>query len=367
MRDRIEALSNVSEQFAAVDQRFADLVAEFPDQLQTTRLGHVRTRVIEFKAHTDVRLADLLRNKHLLEPLPGPAKPTSSRKIISTRFKGTLVGERKKSTDGLDTELVEVRGELTGVIATFHEKSPGVWVEHGITKTQPAKARPNIKKAVEHAKALLDGLAAFHRRTEARIKRGQRIPVEIEEIYHEEAERLRKAGEALDEAMTAANLTVDPKHPTAALGHALSNAATALYEKGTSARIRIIKQQPPTAARVEWLKNKLEVQITQTVTRRSLKGQDKDFLDEYEVSDAKTAKVLWYAHFHYKNASDASALFTAGHMKTLQQRRLGGKLDLRNKSNQQLIEIYRSQIGSTLAQTLFFKPATPVADASVRL
>ncbi len=363
LRDRIEALSNVSEQFAAVDQRFSDLVAEFPDQLLTTRLGHVRTRVIEFKAHTDVRLADLLRNKHLLEPLPGPAKPASSRKIISTKFKGTLVGERKKSTDGLDTELVEVRGELTGVIATFHEKSPGVWVEHGITKTQPAKARPNLKKAVEHAQALVDGLAAFHRRTEARIKRGQRIPVEIEEIYHEEAERLRKAGEALDEAMTAANLTVDPKHPTAALGHALNNAATALYEKGTSARIRIIKQQPPTAARVEWLKNKHEVQITQTVTRRSLKGQDKDFLDEYEVSDAKTGKVLWYAHFHYKNVSDASGSFTVGHMKTLQQRRLGGKFDLRDKSNQELIEIYRSQIGSTLAQTLFFKPATPVADA----
>nr|WP_316249750.1 DUF6543 domain-containing protein [Pseudomonas sp. N40(2020)] len=365
LRERIDALSNVSEQFAAVDQRFADFAAEFPDQIQTARLGHLRTRVIEFKARTDVRLADLLRNKHLLEPVPGPSRPpsaaTSTRKIIKTKFKGTLVGERKKSIDGQDTDLVEVRSELTGVIATFHEKSPGEWVEHGTTPVPPAVARPNLKKSIEAGQALIDGLPAFEQRTEARIKRGQRIPVEIEEEYHNHAARLRKANAAIDEALTASNLTAGSSPGTEALGHALSDAATRLYETGTRTRIKMIKQQPPTAAGVEWLKSKGEVSISKTVTRRRLKSRADDFLDEYEVRDIKTKKVLCYAHFHYTSISAPDVPFEAGHMKTVAQRRLGGAYELRGLNNQQVIEIHRSEIlSSQLAETVFFTPAKPV-------
>ncbi|MFP6830811.1 MAG: DUF6543 domain-containing protein [Pseudomonas sp.] len=374
LRERIDALSNVSEQFAAVDQRFADFAVEFPEQIQSARLGHVRTRVIEFKAQTDVRLADLLRNKHLLDPQPGPSRPSSasasSRKIIKTRFKGTLVGERKKSIDGHDTDLVEVRSELTGVIATFHEKTPGEWVEHGTTPSPPArpKARPNLKTSIEEGQALIDGLPAFEQRTEARIKRAQRIPVEIEEAFHNHAARLRKANAAIDEALTASNLTAGSSPGTETLGHALNDAATRLYEKGTSLRINMIKQQPPTAAGVEWLKSQREVNITKTVTRRRLKKHANDFLDEYEVRDAKTDKVLCYAHFHYQSVDAPLTPIGAAHMKTVAQRRLGGAYDLRGLNNQQVIEIHRSEIlSSQLAESVFFTPAKPDVSGSAPL
>ena len=369
LRERTEALSNLSEQFASVDQRFVDFAAEFPEQLDNDRLNHVRARTLEFKVRTDERLADLLRNKHLLEPIPDPSKPTASwsRKIIKTRFKGTLVGEPVTGTEADSAHLVAVRGELTGVIATFHEKSPGEWVEHLSPKPTPARTTPNLAKSVEAGQALIDGLALFRRRTEALINRAQRIPVEIEEIYHQHAARLRNAGEAIDEALTASNQTVDSKRPTQALGHALSEAATALYAKGTNARIQMIKQQPPTAARVEWLRHKNEVKITQTVKRRRLKGRAKDFLDEYEVRDAKAGKVLWYAHFHYAKGADAVGRFTAAHMKTVRQRRLGGAFYRQGNSTQDLIAIYRSEISNPLAQSLFFTPATPGAGASVPL
>lgn len=368
LRERIEALSNVSEQFTAVDQRFADLAAEFADQLQTARLGLVRSRVIEFKALTDVRLADLLRNRHLLEPQPGPSRPASgsrsTRKIIKTKFKGTLVGERKKSIDGQDTDLVEVRSELAGVIATFHEKSPGEWVEHVPPKQAPGKARPSLKKSTEHGQALINGLAEFHRRIEARIKRGQRLPVEIEEQYHNHAALLRKASSAIDEALTANNLTADSSPGTEALGHALSDAAIRLDDKGTSTRTRMIKQQLPTAAGVQWLKERNEVTITQTLAREKLKRHDNDFLDEYEVRDAKTHRVLCYAHFHYTSVTADNLAFEAGKMKTVAQRRLGGAYDLRGLTNQQVIAIHRSDISPKLARTLFFTAAKPVASVS---
>ena len=361
LRDRLKALNNVSKQFGAVEQRFDDFALEFAEQLQTERLKKVRTRVIEFKKRTAERLADLLRNKHLLAPQSGPSRPASNRRIIHTKFKGTQVGERKTSTDGKDTHLVEVRGELTGVIATFHEKSPGEWVEH-ITSTEPApvpvpKPKMTLKQSTAAGQALLDGLAEFNRHTEAYIERAQRIPVEVEEIYHRQATRLRNASEAIDQALTAGNETTNPANPT--LSHSLSASAQDLYEKGTSERIRLIKRQPPTEAGVQWLNSKNEVRISQTVTRRRLKSQAKDFLDEYAVSDAKTNKVLWYAHFHYAHVDDAVNLFTAGHLKTVAQQRLGGAFTTLGASNQELTAIYRSEIGSTLAQSLFFTTATP--------
>lgn len=368
LRERTDVLSNVAEQFSTLDQRLGDLLIDYPEQINTERLEHVRNRVIAFKARTDVKLAELLRYKHLLEPTPGPSRPRSStRQIIKTKSRGTVVGDRKKRIKGQKSDLVEVRTTLTGVIATFEEESPGIWVEQRRTKPKPPKASPTLNNSIREGQALIDGLAAFHRRIEAQLKRGRRIPVEVEEEYHKHAAALRAANAAIDEALTTSNLTADLKEPTEALGHKLDEAANKLDEKGTSTRMRMIKQQPPTAAGVLWLKDKGEVKISQTVTRRPLKGQARDFLDEYEIRDAHTDKVLCYAHFHYSSVQDTVAPFPVGHMKTVAQRRMGGAYEPRFLSNQALIEIHRSDISDKSARALFLTPATPVAAESAPL
>ncbi|VVN26857.1 dermonecrotic toxin domain-containing protein [Pseudomonas fluorescens] len=368
LRDRTDALSNVAEQFTAIDQRFGDLLIDYPEQINTARLEHVRSRVSAFKARTDVKLVELLRYKHLLEPLPGPSRPTSAssstRRIIKTKSRGTLVGERKKSIESPDTDLVEVRTTLTGVIATFQEESPGVWVEQRTAKPKPPKPSPNLNTSIREGQALIDGLATFHRRIEAQLKRGPRIPVEVEEDYHKHAAVLRKANADIDEALTASNLTADLKKPTEALGHKLDEAANNLEAKGTSTRIRMVKQQPPTAAGILWLKDKGEVRTSQTVTRRRLRSHANDFLDEYEIRDVHTHKVLCYAHFHYSSAQAPVTPFPTGHMKTVAQRHMGGAYEPRLLNNQALIDIHRSTISDKSAQTLFLIPATPVVTES---
>ncbi|QHC98551.1 hypothetical protein PspR84_29235 [Pseudomonas sp. R84] len=368
LRERTDALNKVAEQFTAVDQRFGDLLIDYANQINTERLEHVRSRVIEFKARTDVKLVELLRYSHLLEPQPGPsrraAKSSSARQIIKTRSRGTLVGERKKSLEGRQNDLVEVRTVLTGVIATFKEESPGVWVEQRTAKPKPPKTNPTLNIGIREGQALLDGLAAFHRRIEAQLKRGPRIPVEIEEQYQRHAATLREANAAIDEALTRSNLTADLKRPTEALSHKLDEAANALDAKGTSTRIRMVKQQPPTAAGVQWLKDMGEVTISQTVTRRRLKGQARDFLDEYAIGDAHTHKVLCYAHFHYSSAQAPVTPFPVGHMKTVAQRLMGGAYEPRFLNNQALINIHRSGISDKSARALFLTPATPVATGS---
>ncbi|MDT3310318.1 hypothetical protein QZR14_03015 [Pseudomonas sp. rhizo66] len=371
LRERTAVLSNVAERFSAIDQRFGDLLIDYPEQINTARLEHVRNRVIAFKVRTDEKLVELLRYKHLLEQEPGTSRSrpasSSTRRIIKTKSRGTVVGERKQRIKGQDADQVEVRTTLTGVIATFQEESPGVWVEQRKTQPKPAKASPTLNTSIREGQALIDGLAAFHRRIEAQLKRGRRIPVEVEEEYHRHAAALREANAALDEALTASNLTADLKKPTEELGHKLDQAANALDEKGTSTRIRLIKQQPPSAAGVQWLKDKGEVKITQTITRRRLKGRTKDFLDEYEVRDTHTGKVLCYAHFHYNSADASAASFTAGHMKTVAQRHLGGSYEPSNLSSTQLIEIHRSEVSRQSAERLFFTPAKPAASASAPL
>lgn len=370
LRARADVLSNVAERFSAIDQRFGDLLIDYPEQINTERLEHVRSRVAAFKAHTDGKLGELLRYRDLLEPEPGPSRPrpksasSSTRRIIKTKSRGTLVGERKMSLEGQDTDLVEVRTTLTGVIATFKEESPGAWIEQRQAKPTQPKTSPTLNNGIREGQALLDGLAAFHRRIEAQLKRGPRIPVEIEEQYHRHAAALREANAAIDEALTAGNLTADLKKPTEVLGHKLDEAANSLEAKGTSTRIRMVKQQLPTAAGVQWLKDQGEVTIAQTVTRRQLKGQDRDFLDEYAIRDAHSNKVLCYAHFHYSSSQAPVTPFPVGHMKTVAQRLMGGAYEPRVLSNQALINIHRSGISDKAAQALFLTPATPVATDS---
>ncbi|MHC8323190.1 dermonecrotic toxin domain-containing protein [Pseudomonas sp. GB2N2] len=349
--ERIETLSSLAEQFAVIDQRFLDIVDEFPAQMVNDRLNQVRVRIAGFNNATMDQLANLLREQRLVEPVAGPSRPQApTKKIIKTRYKGTLIGEPRKDTEG----LVDVKEPLTGKITTFHEKTPGVWVVRVTAKAPALKVKSDLAKSVGSGQALLDELPAFHRRIDAHASGAQRIPVEMEDMYRLHGVRLREAGEAIDSALTALNLINDPATSAGSVSKRLDTAATALYEKGLSTRVQMIKQQPPTAARIEWLKGKKEVEISKKAARRRLKGPRKDYLDEYEVLDNKTRKVLWYAHFHYADASAAAGSFTAAHLKTPAQRLLGGGFDVRGNSNQELIAIYRSEISRTLATSVFF-------------
>lgn len=359
LSERIETMNSLVEQFSIIDQRFGDFVIEFPEHLIPERLEHVKKRVAEFCENAVQQLAQWISEQRLLEPVAGPSKPpaTPARKIIKTRYKGTLVGQPRRSDDGKASDLVDVVAPLTGkVIATFHEKTPGVWLERVPDKLPaPARAAPDLPKSLQAGQTLLDELPAFNRRTEAHIRRAQRNPTEIEEIYYLHATRLREAMDRIDQALTAGNHAASRSHSATTLHQQLESEATALYAKGRTTRIEMTKQQAPTAARVEWLMSKGELQIPKATERRRLKGPRKDYLLEYEILDKKTAKVLWYAHFHYAKPTDPLASFTAAHLKTVEQRRLGGAYEWREgSSSQELIAIHRSTISSTQAASLFF-------------
>jgi len=347
--ERIEGLNGTLEQFAAVDQALEDFALSHQDAVLEQPFKHLRMRVSEFQQTAEGYLAQLLREQLPLEPRPGPSRPApvSRKRVIKTRFRGTVVGEVRPSAPGQPI-LLDVRAPMTGdVIATFHEKTPGVWIE----RLQPRRRRPTVplpdlQAQIAQGRTLLDGVENFIRQTEASAKKPGRIPVEIEELFQHKADLLDEAAKSLEQA----RISAEPASEIAELHQARDR----LNAEGYRIRVEMIKQQPPTAARVEWLLGKNEIDIVSGGNRRRLKGPRRDYLQEYEIRERRGGKTLWYAHFHYPSQDAPRRAFTAAHLKLRDQRFLAGAFDVRTATSAQMIAIYRSEISPQLAHSLFF-------------
>ncbi|PRA29200.1 hypothetical protein [Pseudomonas poae] len=356
--ERLDVLNSLVEQFANVDQRLLDVHSDFPEQVKRVPLQDLRLQLEAFNQRAMQALAGLLREKQALTPSPPKAAPATRKKIIKTRFKGVQIGEPNPT----NPELVDIKAPMTGkVIATFHEKQPGVWVERESASVSPRPQQSvDLQKSINTGQTLLNEESAATQRSLALSNKPGRIPVEIEEIFHQHAARLDRAQEAIESALTQLNLTEVDRPSAAEVNRKLNDAAQRLYALGTSTRASMIKQQPPTAARLEWLHSQAQIKVAKVGTRRRLKGPGKDYLDEYEVRDLNTQQVLWYAHFHYASPESALGDYVAGHLKTLEQRKLGGAFQRTGLSDREQIAIYRSEIGTQLAQSLFFSTVAGV-------
>lgn len=353
--ERLEVLNSLVEQFALVDQRLLDLHAEHPELVQRDPIEDLRQRIDEFNQQAVHELAKRLKERKPLQPKAGSSKAMQApkKKVIKTRFNAVVVGEPRPSEEG----LLDVKAPITGkVIATFHEKSPGVWVER--TKPTPRPQGPqavDLNTSMSTAQTLLDEEPTATQRILAQSRKPGRLPVEIEEMLHQHAARMEQAVTNIEEALTQRNLTESDRPSAATLNRKLNDAVQRLYALGTSTRISMSKQQPPTAARVEWLHSQGAVNIAKVITRRRLKGADKNYLDEYAISDHHTQEVLWYAHFHYESPQAELDHFTAGHLKTRDQQKLGGAIHRTGLNDRDQIAIYRSEISPQLARSLFFQ------------
>ncbi|WP_025112645.1 hypothetical protein [Pseudomonas sp. H1h] len=350
--ERIEGLNDMLEQFAAIDQTLEEFSLNHQEVVLDQPFGHLRSRISEFQQQTEEHLANLLLEHRPVEPRPGPSRsaPPSRKRVIKTRFKGTVVGELRPTAPGQPT-LLDVKAPLTGnVIATFHEKTPGVWLERvQPRRRRPSAPAPDLATQITQGQTLLDGVESFVRKTEAHANKPGRIPVEIEELFQHRAEQLDESARSLEQARLRANSIEEPP----ALIAQLQEARNRLYAEGYRVRVEMIKQQPPTAARVEWLLSKDEIEIVAGADRRRLKGPRRDYLQEYEIRERRTGKTLWYAHFHYASLDAPVDAFTAAHLK-LQDQRLAGAFDLDAASSPQVIAVYRSAISPQLARSLFF-------------
>lgn len=359
----IETLDSLTDQFSRVDQNLVDLPAEFPTDLNRPDLENLRTQVDEFAQRAKKQLTALLRERKTLEPTPGPSNAASrvKRKYIKTRSKGIVVGEQRETPAEDGKALVDVKEPMTGkVIATFHEKEPGVWVEQEqVLKPGPRTRVRDLQIAINSGLDLIDGVDAFITRKEAWAKKTAQLPVEIEESFHRHAKKLEQASLDIEDALTASNLTGIDSPSAALTSRNLDEAGKKLYREGKRVKIDVLKRRPPEAAHIEILLHEGAVTVDPPVGERiKLRGRDKGYLREYTVVDATTKLPLWYAHFHYPTPTGPNEAYTAAHLKTHKQRKMGGQRESLSD-----IAVYRREIGPQLARSLFLKakPPQPVA------
>ncbi len=352
---RIDVLDNLVDQFAVINQDCLDLPNEFSGQIDIELLNNARKQIDEFAQQATRQLVLALRDRKAEQTKSRPTQTEQAprRKIIKTRSRGVVVGEARLN----DPSLVDVKAPLTHqVVATFHEKTPGVWVRHVLEHSPtPAAHALGLKASMKNAQALLDDADRFIERTRGLAGETRRLPVEIEEKVLRQAETLEAAANAVEHAANATNETDDTASRD--VRRKVEDAVRKLDREGRRIKLDMLKKRPPTAAHVELLYIDKEITIQTLGARRRLKGPRKDYLQEYEIRDKKDNEVLWYAHFHYAVPDAASEHYTAAHLKTPEQRRLGGAFEQPGATPEQAgIAIYRSEIGPHLARLLFLNP-----------
>lgn len=166
---------------------------------------------------------------------------------------------------------------------------------------------------------------------------------------------LEQASSNIKEALTQGNATESHKDSAALVDRKLNEAAQALYKEASRYKSLLFKKHPPTVHALEWLLRNQEVVIKKTVTRRRLKGPEKDYLDEYTIHNREDHSVLWYAHFHYSTDWVPAKAFLRARLKTPQEHARGAESDtLNGLGEKQKTAVYLSDINLDQARRLFF-------------
>ncbi|WP_460135755.1 coiled-coil domain-containing protein [Pseudomonas sp. S1_E04] len=298
------------------------------------------------------------------EPVRKPPKRPKIRagrpqkKLIRTRSGAIVIGDLAPAGSSLPIDVVEVRAEDNNqVIATYSRRDEELWDEVRVVRTPepPAPARPlnELKGKARKLLRQLDG----HLQGAERYKTLCRHPQEIEEILGNEAARLGKAANELDEVLQAqpveARLAADQR-----LLDDLRQGVTRLTRKGHELRTALSLELPPTSGNLQFLFDQGLVQVALLGGRIALTGVRKDFIQEYAINDRK-GYPLWYAHIHYSTAQTPKADYSVAHLKTAAQRRQSYYTLLDNAQGAQaVVAVHRGMLGKALAER-WFLPLAP--------
>ncbi|WP_163011645.1 hypothetical protein, partial [Pseudomonas viridiflava] len=131
-------------------------------------------------------------------PSPPPTPPRPQKKFIRTRYNGLLIGEPRLTPFGLDTGFVDIHSPITyKVVATYHEKSPGIWVER--IKTPPlSPVAADVQTSVREGQSLLEALPKFLDHVTTLVTQPERNPFGIETLIHQQAKQLEIAAHDID-------------------------------------------------------------------------------------------------------------------------------------------------------------------------
>ncbi len=269
------------------------------------------------------------------------------RKMFRSKHHGVYkirVGRPRRTATG--EELIDVINphDPAEVLQTY-ERREGEW------RRQIARQERNLATLTIQADQLLEKTDS-HLNTAWRDERAKRNATSIVEFLSDRAGDLTDASRQIEQAPNPG--AVD----TATLLQRLEHDSQRLLNESEEIRVRLYKEPNYLSIdRVAYLIRHGHLSATRTDNRVQLgKGNKKDFLDVYTLNDRQTGTTLWHAHFHYAEKDSPALNFNpkGGHLKTLQQSRLGTSSQRRDEqAGRAHVRIWREDIDLSTAQQIF--------------
>lgn len=364
--ERVELLDSIDHVFAQTDDRIEFWRVLAPDKFNLDYLQQLQELLATLHRQVETQLESLLQSDAGPSSVAkAPAVAGRSGTIIRTRNRDLLVA--RLSPEPMTVQTVQVHDAGGGVIGTFSEAEDGIWDQR--INAAPVRPDPDLGALVKNAGVLLRDVDKAIARVEGMIERAN-DPTSLQELLQAQARsrtwtadaiarKLRELGGTRLAALQQANARAAETQLRAAVAK--------LEQAGLNARIRATRVRPISQEDVAFLHSHDEVRIARQGPRVALKGRRDDYLQVYAVNDVHTAKPVCFAHFHYARREGPDDHFTAAHLKSPEQERLGRQAQAQAEASAfaqmrsgqagravQTLQIRRAQIGLALARRLFF-------------
>ncbi|WP_322845710.1 hypothetical protein [Pseudomonas sp. B33.4] len=358
---RIPVLSDLLDQASAIRVSYEHL--QLPPGAQHSRSrAEILEAIRTFEGTLDEHLNRFHREQENTSALPPHEQPidfdfipaqsknqpaAAPRKMFRSKHHGVYkirVGRPRRTAAGEDLIDVMNPHDPTKIVQTY-ERREGEW------RRQIARQERNLTTLVTQAGQLQEQTEA-HLNTAWSDERAKRNATSIVEFLTERADDLDDFARQIEQAPNPG------ASDTATLLQRLKRDSQRLLNESEAIRVRLYKDPAFLSVdRVAYLISHGHLSAVKTHTRLPLgKGNNKDFLDVYTLNDRQTGTTLWHAHFHYAEKHSPALSFTdkRGHLKTLEQSRLGTSSQRRDEqAGRAHVRIWREDIDSRTAQRIF--------------
>lgn len=244
---------------------------------------------------------------------PGPSTPGQPVQRVFTTEDGNLL----YGTERFDTRSqrrVYERRLRDGEVQIWEQGADGRSRQIGPPQAQAPQAPPvSLAALVDDGRQRLDKIPAYRASVQSNADRGM-LPVDLQHMMDTQAAELNIRAER-----------IAARSPQHALIERLRAEAAELIVAGRAIRTeRSLTSQKPTDGMLDDLigQGALEIRRTQPIKFLGKRAGHPDYMQEYEIWNItrEPEQLLWYAHFHYRNATPVFNRFETAHLKLPQHR-----------------------------------------------
>jgi len=238
---------------------------------------------------------------------PAPKTPGEPVQRVFITADGNLL----YGTEGFDTRTqrrIYERRLRDGEVQIWEQGADGRSRQIGPPPQQPQGPSVSLAALVHDARQRLGRIPAYRATVQSNAERGM-LPIDLQHMMDTQAGELTARADRI--------AARSAQHP---LIQRLRDEAAELIIAGRAIRTeRSLTSQKPTDGMLDDLigQGAVEIRRTQPIRFLGRRAGHPDYMQEYEIWNItrEPEQLLWYAHFHYRNATPAVGAFEKAHLK----------------------------------------------------